>query len=320
MMLLCFALFSQETEPGFDSQLLTEETPPVKTFPLALILENADYARAGTWQPDWPPDFPPDAFRLAAPDWISITVNTGQGQYTLNRDRLHFQYPCVFEDALIQVRLDYLTDDEGNTLLKYAELENIAEIEVIEYLNNDPYLLRLYREDYFFIYLQYGTGIIIESWFDREGIFLEQYEYHKLYGEEGISSITKYSDNEEITRSFDSRFLVTRILGDGLQLTATYYRDYLPRYWSREFLIGNGIQRLIFQWDENELLVGSNNYSFFGEFTDSRYEYTFDERGNWIERRELRMAESIGIMVPVPGATITRIIDYSEFQVIENRE
>jgi ABC-type taurine transport system ATPase subunit len=42
------------------------------------------------------------------------------------------------------------------------------------------------------------------------------------------------------------------------------------------------------------------------------YEYDFDERGNWIERREIRMIRSMGHFISTQGTVFRRILEYRE--------
>jgi hypothetical protein len=41
-----------------------------------------------------------------------------------------------------------------------------------------------------------------------------------------------------------------------------------------------------------------------------RYEYRFDERGNWIERREIIMLREGGVLIPKAGSICRRRVEY----------
>jgi hypothetical protein len=70
----------------------------------------------------------------------------------------------------------------------------------------------------------------------------------------------------------------------------------------------------VFQWDEKGFLVRllGRAGGEAQDSIDSRYEYTLDEKGNWIERREINMIRRLGLLVPVQGAALKRNLEYRE--------
>jgi hypothetical protein len=91
-----------------------------------------------------------------------------------------------------------------------------------------------------------------------------------------------------------------------------FYREDLPRYWERRPVSeADEAGNFSLQWDEANFLVrirGEPENS--GSFVDYRYEYELDEKGNWIERRETRMIRAFDLLVPSPGITIKRVLEY----------
>ena len=314
-----------------------------RTFPAALLLEAAEYAETCCWQPDWPADFPPDAFMPLTDGWSSVTVNYGGYNYTLKRGKDHLlEFPWFFEGKLVQVRLGYSSDDEP--LLSRIELGGFISVDVLEYIDSELYLLRVYRDDwYFFVYLQHTTGKIYESWFDQDGVFLEQFEYTRLGSDwpDRIIQYSLFSSGEEFSRSYDSRFLITGIFGINDEFTVSYFKERYPKYleqfrgtwfWENGYTEGSppellpgetepfgpGFYHYSYQWDENGFLVRLSGERESWWYRDWRYEYTLDEKGNWIRRDEFRMlryrTEGSGdgewLLVPEPGTAITRVLEY----------
>ena len=279
-------------------------------FPTALLLEAVEFSRPGIWRPDWPAELPPDSFNLASDDWASITVSFGGNSFSLRRNGEQItEFPWFFDGALVQVYLDYLPSSSGTIpQLKQIFLDDLVSLEILEYSWAKPYLLRILRGgQYFFVLLEWGTGFISESWFDTEGIFLELYEYSFLPndGAERIRSFRSASGGEEGRRDFDSRFLITGISGLEGEFSLYYSRNNLLAYWQRRPLGMEG-GNYSFQWDEREVLVRRSS----SETGDSLYEYTFDSRGNWVERQEIIMKDNTGLLVPSLGMTVTRILEY----------
>ena len=331
-LVLFSSLMAQEitvTDPDAD-------TPLSSIFPIGLLLDAAEYTGKGIWQPDWPSDFPPDAFWITDDKMTQVTVFNQDISLSLSWINGYISsFPWFYNGSFYQVYFDYVfleNDDKpliNSITLSYPNaafisaltIIEIAQIQVLDYFDGAPYLLRIYTEgQYFFVYLQWGTGLVLESWFDSEGNFLEQFEYNFLNIQEYniISRKTIFSNSEIVSRSFDSRFLITDINTSQEFFSVTYFQDYLPRYWRR----GNhvtGEEVFSFQWDNNKLLLRLAGYLRNPDNmqdtilnSDSIYEYLFDERGNWTERREAIMTGGTGLMLQGPGTTYTRLIEYGE--------
>ncbi|MDR2617373.1 MAG: hypothetical protein LBC62_00760 [Treponema sp.] len=315
-----FLLPAQEEQPG---------TGAAGDFPVFALLEAADSGGGGTWQPDWPPDFPPDAFRLPEGQRASITVALGETQYRMDRNAAGALFPFLLDGKLVQVRAAY----SGVSRISEAALEGASlKLEVLEYEDDKPSLVRVFRDDvYSFVLLRRRGAFVSESWYDEEGRALCFYEYRLSAGPDALITSTKRrsTDGDIVTlRHYDSRYLVTGINGPEGDFSVQYYRQDLPRYWERKPPVETSETRetgetaqaepekqfhYSLQWDEAGLLVRiSGTAGDSGELVDSRYEYTLDERGNWIERREYRMDRNFGLLAASGGATVTRVLEYRD--------
>ena len=304
------------------------EAVEYKTFPAALLFETAGI---GFWQPNWPPGFPPDAFLSESA--VSITFLGCSLKRAKNNDLLEF--PWFLEGELVQVNIEYSDENSAADMpfdepfekfyeeqyIKSINIGEFAVVDILEYKDKNPYLLRIFWDDfYYFVYFLRTRGMITETWYDRDGNFLDQYEYYFLPGHnELINSYKNASGSIDVRRSFDSRFLVTGIFSLDGEFSANYYKENLPRYWnyraqdpeSEEGITGP--RNFSFQWDENDFLVRFTEENGPNRIADSRYEYTLDEKGNWIERRETRMIRlDNGLLVPVPGSVLNRVLEYEE--------
>ena len=282
-------------------------------FPAALILEASKFAGHGIWHPDWPLDLPPDSFTSDSDDWVSITVGFGENSFQLRRNGEDItEFPWFFEGRMVQLSLNYFPKNLNTvSYLRMITFDNLDTIEILEYSLDYPSLLRIYREGiYYFVLMDRGTGFIKESWFDQEGYFLENYEYSFRPGDgaERIRSFNNSSGIMEGRRDFDSRFLITSISGLEGDFSLHYNGNSLPVYWQRQPL---GMEKMnySFQWDARELLVRLSTSD--EDIRDFRYEYSFDNRGNWIERREIIMVPNSGLLLQYMGSTVRRFLEYS---------
>ncbi|MDR0314089.1 MAG: hypothetical protein LBI14_10905, partial [Treponema sp.] len=237
MLFLITALSAQQMpgEVGID----IEDEPVATPFPLALVLEEAEFFHDNiAWQPDWPLEFPVDAFRPVSNDWLSITVAYGDIQYSFRRDNKSklLEFPFMLEGSFVQVRLEYSADVTGEDLLKFIYVGENARLEVLEYLDGRPSLIRVFSDGiYSFVLIRYGTGVIVESWFDRDGVFLDMFEYRQSPGYERITRYKSFSTQEESLIYFDSRYLVTEKRNSGGIYSVHYINEDLPRYWNRQY-------------------------------------------------------------------------------------
>jgi YD repeat-containing protein len=181
-----------------------------------------------------------------------------------------------------------------------------------------------------------------ETWYDPAGnalfIIITEHSAGKslrLSFQDGAAEIPP----AETSYYYDSTGALTGISSPGGEWSVLYDALGRPRYWERRPAAGASSApaaggrtvpggsggspgNYTFQWDERGLLV-----RFYGgppgeteNGIDCRYEYTLDERGNWIERREIRMIPRSGRLIPVPGRTLRRHIDYVPVRAEEGAE
>jgi len=294
-------------------------------FPLVLVLEAAEYAAdaAGTWRPDWPVELPPDAFTVHAGEISRIRL-VGE-EITLS---FHFdpsgslaEFPFMLNGKMTQITLDYRDEVIRELKLTFPPAEESWKLEFLQYMNSFPSLVRAsLGETWYFIYLSRGVNEITETWYDVEGNALWVYYFSlvEIGKNQRIRAIRNYSglDIDPDTESYyDSRGLLTENISSGGTFRVLYYREALPRYWERWPAEGNadGVGKFTLQWDASGFLVrltGEAGESESGGFIDFRYEYTLDEMGNWIERRETRMIRQFGLLVPSSGTIVKRILEY----------
>jgi hypothetical protein len=315
------------------AQNLNEERPSGGyIFPLALVLEGAEYAAEG-WKPDWPLGIPPDGFKVQTWEVSTCEIKSGDLSlgFKIDRERRVEKFPFMVNGRIAQITLAYTVFSEMREMtVNFPSGEDPWKLEFLEYRNTFPYLVRAYCGNdggdgdaglWYFIYFSWGVSEILETWYDENGKALGAYGFTLAeVGEKTrIRTVKDYSDPGGSTELFyDSRGLVTGVSGPAGFFSVLYYREDSPRYWEyrpaaedEKKAVGN----FTFQWDETGLgllrrLSGGDEGA--GVFLDCRYEYTLDERGNWIERRETRMVEDMGLLFPSPGTTFTRVLEYKK--------
>jgi hypothetical protein len=309
-----------ETNPG--------QELPAQYFPLALLLEVLDTKGMGVhyWQPDWPPEIPSDAFKL--PEGASsLTLDAGGPllQLSRNSDGSVAAFPFLINRALAQINIQY--DEEKR--IKTIDAAGLWLFEALEYPGKEPpSLFRVLRNgEYSFVLLQRGLKSVSESWYDEKGAALGFYEYSVSENPgRRIRMIRRIdgSGEEETERFFDSNFLMTGIKGPEGNCSVNYYRNNYPRYWESLPVFSETPEAdmdadaeaarryYTLQWDERGFLVRLYSAAPFGTGNDSRYEYSLDEKGAWIERRELKMVRAFGRLVSSPGGVLRRAIVYGQ--------
>ena len=339
---LCFFLvfffslmiFAQEEEIQHESEF----------FSMGLILDALEFANTSyyIWQPDWPLELPPDAFRVSG-DVRKITVETEDFSYNIELDlygRME-AFPLMLNSSMVQIQISYMNNPGGlNSPMEISEIrvffdEETWVLEVLELKDihpifpSYPSLLRVFREgSWFFINFFRGGNRLIETWFDIEGEAVGVYGYSLITVGDHLrirSVRDHFSSYEFLEYDYNSRGLVSSISGSPGSFSALYYRDDLPRYWERapsEHIPADEDMEpspvwygsYSYQWDEQDTLLRLTGETFLNEpvYTEHRYEYTLDERGNWIERRETRMLTNMGLLIPSAGTTVRRNLEYYE--------
>ena len=316
-------------------------------FPLSLVLDGVEYAgdNTGAWRPDWPLELPPDAFKTSDGEISRVTIEGDGISLIFGYDaegRLE-EFPFMLNGTMAQVGIVYGDESEiremeltfpaeepanGDAAREAPDSGEAAgsepwKLEFLQYLDTSPVLVRACRGDaWYFIYLTRGGNWISETWYDAEGNFLDAYSFSltEIGERRRIRELRDYSaDGSDWEFYYDSRGFLTETSGPGGVYKVLYYREDLPRYWeypSRKDILGtaDGAVNYSLQWDESDFLVRVTGQSSPGmdeeNLSDCRYEYTLDERGNWIERREIQMKRRVRLLVPAPGTTFTRVLEY----------
>jgi hypothetical protein len=195
-----------------------------------------------------------------------------------------------------------------------------------------PVLLRVKTgETYAFAVLDYAVRRITETWFDEEGNPL-------------LALVPEERGNGRGSYLYNSQGLISELLTPAGTWSALYTSRGLPRYMERrpaaegpsaaEEGAGQGgadagqvnagrtdadpqspappVERYTFQWDEAGRLVRLSGGPGGTPSSDYRYTYVLDDRGNWIERREIRMISREGGLFPAPGLRVRRSFSYGE--------
>jgi hypothetical protein len=332
--MILLASFSLYGEEAIEPKTQDESPDPGEGpgfFPVNALLAALRVSDLG-WRPDWPLTMPPDAFVVGQgrPRSITLILDSGELQVTRNRDGFPGDFPFWFQGNFIQVHV--VLGEAG----KFQELiiDDALKPRRIEFLDGDDsalWITRITQEDgVFFGVIQRAPTGDIETWYDREGLPLGVFTclFNGVGEEPGIRHIKNQYEGggTEETYDYDGFGNISRVNSPLGVFSAGYTREGCPRYGERRVLLpvpaeGEGeeepvppefYQSYSFQWDESGFLVritgtpGSSDE----DPVDFRYDYTLDERGNWIERREIRMIPRFGVLVPQPGSRIIRRIEY----------
>jgi hypothetical protein len=304
-------------------------------FPLALVLEWAEYA-SGCWKPDWPLEIPPDAFKVQSGEISACEINSEDFtlDYKIDGAGRAEKFPLMLNGEIAQAALVYnwFSEEIQELTITFPSGDNPWELEFLEYRNSFPYLVRAYcggtdgdEGAWYFIYYSWGIREILETWYDETGNALGIYgftlaEVDKMPRIRAIKDYSAPASTDSDTELFyDSRSLVTGISGPAGLFNVLYFREDSPRYWDRRPTEDNAADdnlvtagNFTLQWDETGLLRRLSGEDDNGQLLDCRYEYTLDEMGNWIERRETRRIRDLGFLVPASGTTIRRILEYKK--------
>ncbi|MCL2231740.1 MAG: hypothetical protein FWB99_01525 [Treponema sp.] len=324
---LCLALllFSASTIPAHGFQAAA----PSGMFPFALVWEAADFAASdgGIWQPPWPVELPPDAFRVLYGGVSRITLE-GEGvllAFSYDTEGRVREFPFMLDGSMAQVSLGFRDGEIREMTLNISPDGDSWELEVLESetfypARAFPTLVRGFiGNTWYFITLSRWDRGITETWFDQEGTVLGGYVFDLTETKEShkIRSIRCLGEDNNLILGYyyDSWGFLTGVSKPGRTYTVLHYRDALPRYWERQSTGGDagGTGLFYFQWDARGFLVrmvpigAAESESRPVEY---RFEYTLDERGNWIERREIQMFAQAGFLFPSPGTIFRRSLEY----------
>jgi hypothetical protein len=254
-------------------------------------------------------------------------------EYRLVRDGAgrFVEFPFFVNGFLCQATAEYADDGPGEA--RKISLDNPAmpdpwEFEFLEYRQGAPTLARIsHGGAWYFVAPEYLETRANETWYDAQGAAQGFFalKYRLQDGARRLVSTERRSDQDELILAYDynSAGRVSGISAPEGEYAALYNAAARPRYWERPG------ETYVLQWDEQGLLVRISGRlrdeaspdETSGDETggaaepreiDIRYEYTLDEQGNWIERRETFFARRFGRLVPDSEGTIRRTINYGD--------
>ncbi|MDR1307321.1 MAG: hypothetical protein LBK74_07085 [Treponema sp.] len=347
-----------ESGPSSSAEGPEESGSDLTELSIVLLLEAAGGSHAAwRWRPGWPPDLPPDLFYI--PGALSVRVDFDGGKLELVMEGERFRaFPVLTRTGLIQGRCEYdgggrlirLSWESGGGAMAGRRRTvgdadagrgwGEGDAEVVERDGGgQPVLWRIFSGAYYFAALEYNGAAAFETWYDEGGKALFALES----GPRGTTRIFPPGGGPAAgpatvvtTIDYNNGGLVSAVTGNGETVSALYNFRNMPRYLeiSRDGAGQNPDENAdrnpdedqdtkplrefyVYQWDETGRLIRLSGGPDGG--LDYRYEYTLDDRGNWTERRELRM-ETIGPgegegpearLVPAAVRTIRRTIRYA---------
>jgi hypothetical protein len=179
-------------------------------------------------------------------------------------------------------------------------------------------------EAVYFVLFEEGVSSISESWYGPEGklagyfvSFFEEWE-----GRRRILSVLGFDGAERY--HFESGASVSAIRGLRGNFSALYgargqplEREFVPVELELELDAAlRPPEHFDFQWDERLLLVSMRDISSSQSSepveppVEYRYEYTLDQRGNWLSRRETAYIRRGGLLIPAGTKQTDRYIVY----------
>ncbi|MCL2602508.1 MAG: hypothetical protein FWD91_06810, partial [Treponema sp.] len=278
---------------------------------------------AGIWRPDWSFHLPPDAFTVNSSGISRITL-TGEGvslAVSYDGNGKLTEFPLLLNGAMAQVGVAFSGAQIYHMTVSFPSGETESDAETsweLEFLENDGIdaLVRvLSAETWYFITLSRQAARITELWFDADGAAVGGFSYRcaAVGSAERIRSVADFFNPESpaLELHYDSWGFPARLSEPDARHTVLRYRDGLPRFWERE--AGAAPESLYLQWDANGLLFRMVRHDeTAAALAEYRFKYSFDEKGNWIQRRELQMLNNSGYLFASPGAVFQRIVEYNE--------
>lgn len=267
-------------------------------FPLGPLLIAARQ-KTLLWRPDWDAALPPDGFRVSAGNAVSIELTLHDQTYRVRRntDGSIAEFPFQLAGRFVQVSIAYRPSGAVKTLV----ITGADETGQVDFISDT--LVRITQGDTVcFGAFRYEAAGIAETWYDPEGTALADFtaRFFDVAGEPRLVSLTNRYEGKEETYFYDSFGNISEIQTAAGVYSALYAGEQQPRYWTQ------GAEQHILQWDAQGFPVRMSP----SEGGASKYEYTLDPRGNWTERREIRMVPNRGTLVPSPGLTVKRVITY----------
>lgn len=329
VMSLCFLLLlipaeAQNQEELHQNEEIQAVNPCFAVLPMVRAASDGEL----NWQPGWPLQIPQDGFSVKFGKAVSIQLKTDKETFICewDRDGHLIQFPLLMKENLVMA---------SAVFNKTGEIKKITisggptiEIEIMETRDGEPALARINQGGkYFFAVFHYWGNYVSETWYTAEGsaqglLILEYIQVNKntlILMEESVSGNNKES---RITYNYDSWGNLSGVNDLARTISVLYNQNSRPRYVEKTFQNkdpslnmenespGMVKENFTFQWDERDLLVSLKG-SLEPDVAEKRYEYSFDARGNWTERREINMLRQGSYLFPYPGLIIVRDITYS---------
>jgi hypothetical protein len=271
-------------------------------FPLGLLLTRSQQKR-GLWQPDWDEAMPPDGFALASGRANSIVLSMEDQTYQArwNSDGSIREFPFWLENQFVQVRFEHRPSGTPEKLLVTSPNGEYT----VDFIDDKARITA--GAGVYFVGIRQNDFGVAETWYDSAGGALADFLTRTGYADREprpVSLVRRSLEEQpgEVFYQYDSFGNVSAVDAETKVCSALYAEEGRPRYWDR------GEEHRTLQWDERGFLM-----KIFGSpAPEIRYEYTFDARGNWTERREIRMIPRLGMLVPEAGRTVKRVITYRE--------
>jgi hypothetical protein len=296
-------VFSQETEVEITGQISSSD------FFLLPILEII-FSQNIKWRPDWPSDIPPDGFTVHKDigKYEVIELSGANASFTVKYDREGWllEFPYFYFDGYAEIKAVYSVS--GALSRMNVTLKNYSSVSEDENSGSEEKNLKIifpdnflpfsgmspggafpavsveFSDTFYYVYIFESPVFLSETWFDHEGNMLFFCKANVNIGNNAwrISSM-EIQDTDSalfIDYSYDSYSNITQIKLIGA-LFLSLYNEGMPSYWR------NYSQQYELFWDTQNLLTVIKAKSLDDDiYTEYRYEYDFDNDGNWINRKE----------------------------------
>jgi hypothetical protein len=303
-------------------------------FPIHILTQTAAGGQI-EWRPDWPANMPVDAFSVlnggGGSRVSAVSLNGGEIRLTARRNGrgILSEFPVFLNGGFYQFTTNFDAAGKIRGFTRGGEEPVEIELLAFENLGGEPSLARIHDgESWFFASILYQDALILETWYDADGNPLAVFTAEaaggrpKLYrsvfqalpdgadeepaapASQAASPLVPALPAAESRLYFDGMGNTTRV-DTGEDVFEALYNASGPRYWKRPEL-----GHVALQWDGPGHLVRMAGFAEDDAPLDFRYEYDFDGQGSWTERREFRVTAELGVLIPRPGDSFSRTIEY----------
>jgi hypothetical protein len=317
-LILTSPVFPQETEAENTGQISSSD------FFLLPILEVI-FSQNIKWRPDWPLDLPPDGFTVhkESGKYEIIDLSGANESFTVKYDREGrlLEFPYFYFDGYAEIKAVYSVtgalsgmnvtfknyssvnkDENSGSEDKKLDItfpEDFLPYNGISPGGAFPEIRVKFNDTLFHVYIFESPVFLSETWFDYEGnmLFFCKADVNVENSAWRISSMEIQETDTAlfIDYSYDSYGNITQIkLMNALFLSL--FNENMPSYWR------NYSQQYELFWDTQNLLTVLKAKSLDDDiYTEYRYEYDFDNEGNWVTRRETAYIIISNLLAPSPS-------------------